>query len=100
MSYDPAYLPLVAEEAAEIIQAITKIMRFGPEEINPHSLNQQRTNLETLALEVGDFLVVMEKLGLPRDKIAFGSAMKMDRLEKFGPHVWEKGKSYVDDLGR
>lgn len=90
MAYDPAYLPLVAEEAAEVIQAIAKIMRFGPEEINPHSHDHQTTNLETLALEVGDFLAVMEKLGLPRDKIAFGSALKMDRLEEFGPHVWKK----------
>lgn len=85
-NFDPAYLPLVAEEAAEVIQAVTKIMRFGPNDINPHSHDHQTTNLKTLALEVGDLLVVIEKLGLSQEDISFGSESKRDRLEEFGPH--------------
>jgi phosphoribosyl-ATP pyrophosphohydrolase len=46
-------LGLLAEEAAEVIQAVGKILRHGFSSYNPDD-PEQRTNDVTLAMELGD----------------------------------------------
>lgn len=47
----------IAEECAEIIQRCSKILRFGPDEIQPgHELN----NTQRLELELNDLVGVLE----------------------------------------
>ena len=82
---DEKYLPLVAEEAAEVIQAICKIQRFG---VDHYWVKEGCVNSEALALEVGDFLEVLDRLGLPADLIEQGRTRKRERLKKYAPEVW------------
>jgi len=79
------YLPLVVEEAAEIIQAICKIQRFGPDH---HWRREGCTNVTVLAYEVGDFFEVIERLDLPKCLIEAGRQRKRERLKKYAPEVW------------
>ncbi len=50
------YLDKLQEEAAEIIQAVSKIRRFGPD--NKHPL-RQTTNREELVTELEDLLALV-----------------------------------------
>jgi len=47
------------EEAAEVIQAVSKIRRFGPHNHHP---DRQTTNLQELVGEVEDFLAILGAL--------------------------------------
>jgi NTP pyrophosphatase (non-canonical NTP hydrolase) len=47
------------EEAAEVIQAVSKINRFGPQNSHP---DRQTTNLEELVGELEDFLAIVAAL--------------------------------------
>jgi NTP pyrophosphatase (non-canonical NTP hydrolase) len=53
------YLDKLQEEAAEIIQAVSKIRRFGPH--NSHPL-RTTTNLQELVGELEDFLALVAAL--------------------------------------
>ncbi len=79
------YLPLVIEEAAEVIQAAAKVQRFGPDRKYPKGSHANETNTEALALEVGDLLEVIEMLSLPIEIIDQGRAKKKEQLKKWGP---------------
>lgn len=50
------YLDKLQEEAAEIIQAVSKIRRFGPHNHHP---DRTETNLEELVGELEDFLALI-----------------------------------------
>ena len=76
------YLTLVAEEAAEIIHAICKIQRFGA---NTYWAKGGCVNSEALALEVGDFLEVLDRLGLPAALVKQGRDRKREKLKRYGP---------------
>ncbi len=90
-NFDPAYLPLIAEEAAEVIQAVTKAIRFGPEHKYRTGSHAGRTNIEAIAVEVGDLLEVLECLNLPALLIDESRNMKREKLKIYGPHVWRPG---------
>jgi NTP pyrophosphatase (non-canonical NTP hydrolase) len=47
------------EEAAEVIQAVSKINRFGPQNSHP---DRTTTNLEELVGELEDFLAIVAAL--------------------------------------
>jgi NTP pyrophosphatase (non-canonical NTP hydrolase) len=72
-------LLILAEECAEVIQAISKIKRFG--------LNTEykgTTNFEMLAIELGDVLALIEltkqaELGLTDEML---NSAKIDKLER------------------
>lgn len=86
------YLPLVMEEAGEIIQAIGKIQRFGPDH---YWVREGCTNTTALAHEIGDFLEVVERLDLPKYLIERGRRRKRKRLEKYAPEVWRPDGSHL-----
>ena len=50
------YLDKLQEEAAEIIQAVSKIRRFGPQNTHP---DRTTTNLQELVGELEDFLALI-----------------------------------------
>ena len=79
------YLPLVIEEAAEVIQAATKVQRFGPDRRYPSGDHAGETNTDALAMEIGDLLEVIDRLRLPTEIIERGRAKKRAQLEKWGP---------------
>lgn len=47
------------EEAAEVIQAVSKIRRFGPDNSHP---DRQTTNKQELVGEIEDFLAILAVL--------------------------------------
>ena len=53
------YLDKMQEEAAEIIQAVSKIRRFGPDNHHPE---RKATNLQELVGELEDFLALLAAL--------------------------------------
>ncbi len=79
------YLPLLVEEAAEVIQAVTKIQRFGPDRRYPSGDHANETNTEALTMEIGDLLEVIDKLKLSEEIIERGRAKKRIQLKKWGP---------------
>lgn len=54
-------LTILGEEASEIIQRASKVMRFTPTEIQP---GHDQTNWRRLEQEYADLIVVAERLGL------------------------------------
>ena len=54
-------LTILAEEAAEVIQAICKVKRFGMNSENPLD-EEPRTNNEMLERELGDFIAMVDIL--------------------------------------
>lgn len=52
-------LLILAEECAEVIQAVSKCTRFGPNRIKP---GKPKTNMEHLEEELGDLLAMVEIL--------------------------------------
>lgn len=53
------YLDKLQEESAEIIQAVSKIRRFGPESKHP---DRTTTNAQELIGEIEDFLALLAAL--------------------------------------
>lgn len=88
---DLAYLPLVVEEAGEVIQAAMKLVRFGADHKYLKGEHQGRTNIEALAFEIGDLLEVIDRLGLPLGSINAGRQHKRITLEMYGPENWRPG---------
>lgn len=74
------YLPLVVEEAGEVLQMIGKIQRFGID-----SSWKGEGNLERLCTEVGDLLEVIYRLDLPFDLVNIAMNNKIEKLKKWGP---------------
>ena len=53
-------LNLLSEEASEVIQAVSKIIRFGEMSVSPYDNNQ--ANIFLLIKEINDFMAVVELL--------------------------------------
>lgn len=61
---------ITQEECAEVIQAISKVLRFG---LNQHHPETGVTNIEALAIEVGQLKYMLDRLwsdwNLPYDTV-------------------------------
>ncbi len=77
-------LVLVVEECAEVIQAATKIQRFGIHDNYP-TYALAMSNIDALTNEVGQLLHCIEKLKLDPAKIEISKRLKKERLEMYGP---------------
>ena len=86
----PLNLEILAEEAAEVIQIKSKIIRFGLDNFNPET---GENNLDALTKEIGHFLAMVEILGkngvLDSDKISQSMSHKIKKLAKFYPNKGE-----------
>jgi len=76
-------LLILAEECAEVIQAISKIKRFGLD-----TDYKGKTNLEMLAIELGDVLALIEltkqsDLGLTDELLESAKTDKLERIKNW-----------------
>ena len=83
-------LNILQEECAEVIQACSKIKRFG---LIGKPLNTTLTNRESLEMELGDVLALVDLLkgaglGITEEGIERAREDKMKRLSRF-MHTWE-----------
>lgn len=80
-------LNILQEECAEVIQAASKIKRFGIHAFNP-SLENSPTNLENLEMELGDLLAMIDMckaagIGLTDEGLERAKQAKMQRVKKW-----------------
>jgi NTP pyrophosphatase (non-canonical NTP hydrolase) len=89
-------LNILQEECAEVIQAASKIKRFGT---IGKPVDTTRTNLESLEMELGDVLalvdLVKDSMGLTTEGLEKARLNKMKRLAKY-MHTWP-GKESTDE---
>lgn len=78
-------LLILQEECSEVIQAISKCMRFGPDQIKP---GKEYTNMQALEEELGDLLAMVELLtlkdvGVTEEGLAKAHEQKFHKLKKW-----------------
>lgn len=80
--YEDELLVNLVEECSEVIQAATKLLRFGKESYKGYGDNQER-----LGLEIGDVQTVLNKcleIGLISPEVLLtGQARKEERLQRY-----------------
>jgi NTP pyrophosphatase (non-canonical NTP hydrolase) len=78
-------LRILQEEGAEVIQAISKVFRFGEDSKFPYP--NSLSNVESLHMEIGDFIamvdILVDKGYLNMDIIDEAIQNKKDRLHKW-----------------
>jgi len=82
-------LNILQEECAEVIQAASKIKRFG---LIGKPVNHTESNLQNLEMELGDVLALVDMvtnagLGVTTEGIERARISKMARLSKY-MHTW------------
>ena len=84
----PEVLSILQEECAEVIQAVSKVQRFGVLAHHPH---RTTTNKQELEEELGDLLAMIEILTqtgyLDQANIALATQAKTDKLKQYST-VW------------
>lgn len=78
-------LQILQEECAEVVVAISKCLRFGPDQCKPDS---DQTNIMQVEQELGDVqalveLLVKKKVGVTNNGIADAKKLKFEKLKKF-----------------
>jgi hypothetical protein len=83
-------MDITQEECAEVIQAISKISRFGIDNLKP---GKPKTNREHLEEELGDMLAmvdIMLELGIvSADNLAIAKEAKIEKLKKWS-NIYEE----------
>lgn len=78
---------IMMEESAEVIQAISKINRFGLTSVSPYPDHEGKTNFELLKEEVGDLLTMIhlfnEFFDVSEQEIDDRINRKISKLERF-----------------
>jgi NTP pyrophosphatase (non-canonical NTP hydrolase) len=77
-------MDILQEECAEVIQAVSKISRFGIDNFKP---GKPKTNREHLEEEVGDMLamvdIMIEQGIVTQDNLNIAKAAKIEKLKKW-----------------
>jgi NTP pyrophosphatase (non-canonical NTP hydrolase) len=77
-------MDILQEECAEVIQAVSKIRRFGIDNFKP---GKPKTNREHLEEELGDMLAmicILEKMGvIDQDALEIATKAKIQKLKKW-----------------
>jgi len=76
---------IMSEECAEVAKEVSKIMRFGPDQIKP---GKDRTNIQVLEEELGDLLAMIELLvdkdvGVTNEGLELAKKAKFEKLKKW-----------------
>jgi NTP pyrophosphatase (non-canonical NTP hydrolase) len=83
-------MDILQEECAEVIQAVSKISRFGLDNVKP---NKPKTNRQHLEEEVGDMLVmvdIMIEQGIvTQDNLDIAKSAKIEKLKKWS-NIYEQ----------
>jgi len=81
-------LYMLAEEAAEVIQMVNKILRHGYDGYHPDD-PLQTTNSELLQNEINDLLSIVDRMNLYNDiDVEFGGSPLLD-------DIWQKKLKYT-----
>jgi hypothetical protein len=84
--YEAELLIILAEECAEVIQVVSKILRFGAGDTDPN-IDDGPTNDRHLSYEVGDIYAVVQLLLragiIDADDIYNGQLGKQGKLDRF-----------------
>jgi NTP pyrophosphatase (non-canonical NTP hydrolase) len=77
-------MDILKEECAEVIQAVSKISRFGIDNFKP---GKAKTNREHLEEELGDMIAmicILEKMGvINQDALELATKAKIQKLKKW-----------------
>jgi len=78
-------LLILQEECAEVTQAVSKCMRFGPDQMKP---GKNRTNINMLEEEIGDVLAMIELLqdlniGVTKEGLDAAKCAKFEKLKQW-----------------
>jgi NTP pyrophosphatase (non-canonical NTP hydrolase) len=77
-------LDILQEECAEVIQAVSKISRFGLDNLKP---GKPKTNREHLEEEIGDLLamvdILLEKGIVSKTSLDSANKAKIEKLKKW-----------------
>lgn len=77
-------MDILQEECAEVIQAVSKISRFGLDNLKP---GKPKTNREHLEEELGDMLAmicILEKMGVVgQANLELATRAKIEKLKKW-----------------
>jgi len=77
-------MDILQEECAEVIQAVSKISRFGIDNFKP---GKPKTNREHLEEELGDMLAmicILEKMGvINQNALEIATKAKIEKLKKW-----------------
>jgi NTP pyrophosphatase (non-canonical NTP hydrolase) len=77
-------MDILQEECAEVIQAVSKISRFGIDNLKP---GKPKTNREHLEEELGDMLamidIMLEKNVISLENLEAAKAAKIEKLKKW-----------------
>ena len=77
-------MDILQEECAEVIQAVSKISRFGIDNFKP---GKAKTNREHLEEELGDMIAmicILEKMGvINQDSLEIATRAKIEKLKKW-----------------
>ena len=83
-------MDILQEEAAEVIQAVSKISRFGIDNFKP---GKPKTNREHLEEELGDMLamidILLEKNVVSLEHLEIAKRAKIEKLKKWS-NIYEQ----------
>jgi len=81
-------MDILQEECAEVIQAVSKISRFGIDNFKP---GKPKTNREHLEEELGDMLAMIDILCgmgvVDLDHLRVAKLAKIEKLKKWSKHI-------------
>lgn len=83
---------ILSEECAEVAKEVSKIMRFGPDQIKP---GKDKTNIQVLEEELGDLLAMIELLtdkniGVTIEGLELAKKAKFEKLKQWSNIVINK----------
>lgn len=83
---------IMSEECAEVAKEVSKIMRFGPDQIKP---GKEKTNIQVLEEELGDLLAMIELLvdkdiGVTNEGLELAKKAKFEKLKKWSNIIINK----------
>jgi len=83
---------ILSEECAEVAKEVSKIMRFGPDQIKP---GKDKTNIEVLQEELGDLLAMIELLvdkniGVSKEGLELAKKAKFEKLKQWSNIIINK----------
>ena len=83
---------ILSEECAEVAKEVSKIMRFGPDQVKP---GKDKTNIQVLEEELGDLLAMIELLtdkniGVSKQGLNKAKKAKFEKLKKWSNIIINK----------
>ena len=83
---------ILSEECAEVAKEVSKIMRFGPDQVKP---GKDKTNIQVLEEELGDLLAMIELLvdkdiGVSKEGLELAKKAKFEKLKQWSNIIINK----------